>query len=486
LSNVVAIAAGGQHSLALSTVAGLNQPNTPPFWAAPLPAQTMYELTTNVLVNTATDTNYPPQRIFYTSPASNPSWASINLTNGVITLTPNTNGIFFITTVATDNGYPPLGATNVIRVNVLPPAGPPFWLANVPSQTNYIITEFSNLTVTNTATDTNVPPNVLSYVLLVTPAVTNAAIGSNTGIITWTPQVPGDYTFTTVVTGTNPDVPSATPLSATNSFTVTVLPVAPINITISSITSTNIGGTNGLLLTWFAPSNDLFQVQWTPTLAPAIWSTFTNPPAVSYNTNFPASATNAQFNFFDDGSQAPFGSTRFYRLLLLQAANVLAFPAPTNLTVNVGGNIIVTNVATDSSPTAVLTYILASSPAGASINSTNGVITWTNATPPGLAARFTTAVSDDGTPAAYATNTFTVFVAPFPSITNVTVTATNTVLAWAAPTNDTFNVRWTTNLASPVIWTAFLQTASSTNGIFTFTDTNAPFLLKFYQLILLP
>jgi subtilisin-like proprotein convertase family protein len=92
---------------------------------------------------------------------------------------------------------------------------------------------------------------------------------------------------------------------------------ASSGIFISSIVSTNISGTNGFLLTWFAPSNDLFQVQWTGDLTPPqIWDTFTN--IVSYNTNVPVGPTNAQFNFFDDGSQTGgFDPNRFYRLILL-------------------------------------------------------------------------------------------------------------------------------------------------------------------------
>ena len=255
-------------------------------------------------------------------------------------------------------------------------------------------------------------------------------------------------------------------------------------ITIASILRTN----GGFLLTWFAPSNDLFQVQCTTNLAPADWLTFTNPAVVSYNTNFPASATNAQFNFFDDGSQIPFGATRFYRLVLLPgAANTLSFPSPTNRVASINTLVSVTNVATDSNPAAVLTYALLGAPAGAAINVTNGVITWTNATPAGLAARFTTSVFDNGTPAAYATNLFTVFVAPLPAITNTTVTATNVVLHWSAPTNDVFQVRWATNLAPPIAWTTFVGTISSpVTGSFSFTDTNAPVLIRFYQLILLP
>ena len=39
------------------------------------------------------------------------------------------------------------------------------------------------------------------------------------------------------------------------------------NTTPVSIIHTNMSGTNGFLLIWFAPSNDLFNVQWTPSLA---------------------------------------------------------------------------------------------------------------------------------------------------------------------------------------------------------------------------
>jgi hypothetical protein len=178
-------------------------------------------------------------------------------------------------------------------------------------------------------------------------------------------------------------------------------------------------------------------------------------------------------------------------ILLPAATNTLTLPAQASFSVsNNTAMVTITNTATDSRTNAVLTYRLTNSPAGASI-STNGIITWTNATPAGLAARFTTLVSDDSVPPLTATNTFAVFVTPFPSITNITVTATNTTLSWLAPTNDQFNLQWTTNLVSPVIWTFFPNNVSpviitSTNGSFTFVDTNAPFLMKFYQLILLP
>src|SRR5207237_397493 len=81
------------------------------------------------------------------------------------------------------------------------------------------------LTVTNTATDADLPANTLSYTLSVTcgaAAVTNAGISAD-GVITWTPteaQGPSTNTFTTVVTDNGSPA-----LSATNSFTVLVTEV---------------------------------------------------------------------------------------------------------------------------------------------------------------------------------------------------------------------------------------------------------------------
>src|SRR2546425_11858755 len=80
-----------------------------------------------------------------------------------------------------------------------------------------MINELTTLTVTNTATDGDLPANVLTYQLVAPP--TGASISAS-GVVSWTPseaQGPSTNTFTTIVTD------NGTPaLSATNSFTVTV------------------------------------------------------------------------------------------------------------------------------------------------------------------------------------------------------------------------------------------------------------------------
>ena len=82
--------------------------------------------------------------------------------NGIITWTPGAAqapGSYVLTTVVTDNGLPPLSATNtfgvVVNSNVTGSR------LTLPAQTNLTVAELTSLIVTNTASDTDVPAPVL-------------------------------------------------------------------------------------------------------------------------------------------------------------------------------------------------------------------------------------------------------------------------------------------------------------------------------------
>jgi hypothetical protein len=63
--------------------------------------------------------------------------------------------------------------------------------------------------------------------------------------------------------------------------------------------------TNGVLLQWLAPTNSQCQVQWTASLAPPAWTSFSNI----------LTSTNGVFSFLDDGSQSGgLAGRRYYRL----------------------------------------------------------------------------------------------------------------------------------------------------------------------------
>ena len=188
---------------------------------------TINELTSLTVTNTAEDSSTAPSGLTYTL-VNPPAGASIDA-NGIITWTPSETqgpGTNTITTVVTDNGVPPLSATNSFTVAVNEVNLPPV----LPVQTNLTTSGTATVVVTNTATDPDFPVNDLSYSLTLGPA--NASIDAN-GIITWTPapgQVPSTNVFETVVTDFNPWAINSQHLSATNSFTVVVRQVntAPV------------------------------------------------------------------------------------------------------------------------------------------------------------------------------------------------------------------------------------------------------------------
>lgn len=508
LTNVVAISGGYLDSLALTPQFLINSTSVTVLPLSPSVPQTNNILAGDITyyqVNVPTNADFATNTLLFAQNGPLNIWFSTNtpptlgVTNATLLLGDATNGVSVLST----NGVPAL----------------------VPGSTYYLGVQNTNSVTVNYAievdfhlvTSTNLPPatNIVSIFSIVytNNGVTNGFLltwfapsndlfqvqwNDNLGSTNWTtftnpPAVSYNTNFFTSPTNTRFnffDDGSQTPpgLPPFRFYRLILLqstnpPPQTNTVPISGITSTNAGGMPGFLLTWFAPTNDLFKVQWSTNLASTNWGTFTN--TVAYD--FFISPTNSQFNFLDDGSQTPPGLSpfRFYRLILLLGANSLTLPVQTNFTVTVSTPVTVTNTAVDSRINAVLTYNLTNSPANAGI-STNGIITWTNATPSGLAARFNTVVTDDSVPPLTATNTFTIFVAPLPSITNVTVTATNVFLQWPAPTNDLFQVRWTTNLAPVITWTLFPNIITSTNGIFLFTDTNAPLLMKFYQLMLLP
>ena len=72
-----------------------------------------------------------------------------------------------------------------------------------------------------------------------------------------------------------------------------------------------------------------------------------------------------------------------------------------------------------------------------------------------------------------------------PLIGSVTLTTNGLTLSWSALTNEQFTVQYATNLDASV-WADLAGPITSTNGLFTFTDTNAALFLKFYRLLLLP
>ena len=303
-------------------------------------------------------------------------------------------------------------------------------------------------------------------------------------------------------------------------LTTTVIPPPFTNIiTISSIIHTN----GGFLLTWFAPSNDLFQVQWSSGI-PLVWNTFSN--IVSFNPAFYTNGPVTQFNFFDDGSQAPFvGPTRFYRLVQLGSLLNLSNGVPQTANVAPGGTAYysitvpaLADAATNSllSSTAPVNLLFNQNvlPTGPNVggytllnNSTAGISILTGTSTPPLVPGATYYLGVQNT------NSFTVqftlevnFHLTAAAITNyhisnvifTNVSGTNGILlTWLAPTNYQFQIQWAASLSPlPVSWTTVpgviptLVSVAGTTGTYQWFDdfslTGGFGSQKFYRIIAYP
>jgi hypothetical protein len=238
------------YSIATDAAGNRQSPPTQP------DAQTFVSLTNSppVILSATNITIDEGQTLSLTLPASDPDVGQtltytlgagaplgVNGPNSAGTLTwptseltgPSTN-VFKV--IVTDNGVPPLSATCMVTVVVREVNTAPI-LSPVASRT---ISEGDLLTITNHATDSDVPANTLTYALSATvPA--GASINAANGVFTWQPnstQGPSTNVFTVVVTDNG--VP---PLSDSQQFTVVVRDVlSDFSLTVGS---TNLfGGEN--------------------------------------------------------------------------------------------------------------------------------------------------------------------------------------------------------------------------------------------------
>ena len=143
------------------------------------------ELTTLNVTNSATDLDIPSQTLTYSLPGAT-NGMSINFATGVFSWTPqqtNSPSTNSVIAVVTDNGVPPLSATNLYTVIVREVNVPP----SLPTIATQIVNELTLLTVTNSATNANIHSTITGYTLVSAPS--NMVISAS-GIITWTPAQP--------------------------------------------------------------------------------------------------------------------------------------------------------------------------------------------------------------------------------------------------------------------------------------------------------
>jgi hypothetical protein len=219
-----------------------------------------------------------------------PEGAAIDANSGLFTWTPNEaqGPADYDITVRLAHTNTATFETRTFTVTVVEVNGTPV-LALV---SNRIVHAGAPLTITNGATDPDVPTNLLSF-SLDAGAPVGANIATNSGILTWTPA---DFQLGTnqfIVRVTDDGAPV---MSDAVSFTVVVV-LRPV---IQSIVQTN----STLAVTWSAIPGNRYELEFNENVESATWSALG--PAVTASSN-----TASQTDIFGVSTR------RFYRVRLL-------------------------------------------------------------------------------------------------------------------------------------------------------------------------
>ena len=346
----------------------VTESNTPPVLAS-IGTQSVNEGTLLTVNAAATDADLPAQTMTYSLVAA-PAGAAINPTTGVFTWTPAESdgpGTFPVTIRVTDSAKATAEISFTITVTESNSA------PVLPAITNQTVAEGALLTVATAATDADLPAETLTYSLVAAPA--GATLNPTTGVFTWTPSEgdgPGTFPVTIRVT----DSAKATDETG---FTITVTEnnTAPVLAAISNQTvaegallTVPGGGTDAdlpaqtLAYSLVAapagaainPTTGVFT--WTPGESDGA-GTF--PVTIRVTDSANATAETSFTITVTEGNSAP-GRCRRLRRSRSTKATLLT----------------VTAAATDADlPAQTMTYSLVAAPAGAAINPTTGVFTWT-------------------------------------------------------------------------------------------------------------
>jgi hypothetical protein len=338
----------------------------------------------------------------------------------------------------TDNGSPTLSDEETIMVTVNEVNAAPE-LGTIGPKT---VDENTALTFTATATDSDVPPNTLTFSLVAgtDPVPAGATINSSSGAFSWTPteaQGPSTYKFTVRVT---------------DSGTPNLLDEEEITVTVNEVNEPPVLGAIGnktideeTALTFTATATD-------PDLPPNAlsFSLVGAPVGASIN------ASTGAFSWTPTEAQGP-GSYTFTVKVTDNGSPILSDEeqitvivtevnkAPTVGTIgpktaNEGVALAFTATATDPDlPANGLTFSLVSPPSGATINPSTGAFSWTPPDGPTVPTPFmiTVRVTDNGSPALSDDEVFAV------TVNNVNPTATFNVPAGPFNEGQTFQLSLT-------------------------------------------
>jgi autotransporter-associated beta strand protein len=443
--------------------------------------QTIDELTSLNVTNTATDADLPANTLTF-SLGEHPTGMTITPDTGIISWTPTeTQGPSsnLVEVIVTDDGSPVLSATNTFAVVVNEVNSAPSF-AGPGDQT---INELTTLNVSSAATESDIPANTLTYALLQGPA--GMTIDPNTGAITWpTTEADGPSSNIVIVSATDDGTP---PLSATNTFTVIVTEVnsaplltVPADQTINELATLNVSASatdsdlpaNTLTFSLLAPPAGM-------TIVPATGAISWTP------TESQGPSTNVITVVVTDNGAPPLSATNTFIVTVNEVNTAPSLPAIADRTIHAGQTLSFTNSATDSDvPANTLTYSLdPGAPVAATVGSSTGVFAWTTtASDANTTNAITVRVTDDGTPTLGDSKSFTVTVVSAPTA-DISVSGNVVTLSWTSIAGQSYRVQYKDNI-DDASWTDLAPDVTASGSTASTTDTTTS--QRFYRVAVLP
>jgi hypothetical protein len=283
--------------------------------------RTVNEGTALSFTATASDSDVPANSLAFSLAPGAPAGAAINSSSGLFTWTPtesqgpSTNNV---TVIVTDNGSPPLSASNtfVIIVNEVNTA--PI-LTVPPTQT---VNANTTLIVTNTATDVDLPTNHLAFTLVTAP--TGAVVNASSGVLTWTPAGNQAGTTNTITVRVTDD--GSPPLSDTKSFVV-IVPSSNTAPVLSPISDQTVQEGTTIVVTNSATDADVPTNTLTFSLAAGTPEGATIDPASGILTwtppPSPVLTTNTLFVRVTDDGAPPLSDTKSFNVVVVPSPRML-------------------------------------------------------------------------------------------------------------------------------------------------------------------
>ena len=465
-----------------ATVFTLTVLNVRPTLAA-IANQTVDELTLLTVTNSATDPDAGQSLSF--SLVSAPGGMTIVPSSGAISWTPaqtqspSTNTVLVS---VTDNGTPPLSATNAFSVIVKEVNVPP----SLPAISTQFVNELTLLTVANSATNFNIHSIITGYTLVHAPS--NMVVNAS-GIITWTPaqtQSPSTNLVTTIVTNSNPYDLTNPRLTSTNQFTVIVKEVN-VPASLPAISTQIVNELTLLTVTNAATNFNIHSTISGYTLVNPLGNmvisasgiiTWTPAQTQSPSTNLVTTIVTNSNPY--DLINPRLTSTNQFTVIVKEVNVAPALPTISTQTITLLKLFSITNSATEPNIHSVTAgYQLLAAPPGAAIN-TNGVITWTPVQNQSLATyTLTTVVTNSNpydlvNPHLSATNSFSVIVVPNLAPTNITALnlgGASLSLTWPADYTGWRLEIQTNNLGAN--WTTLAGSSATNREIIAIALTNS-------------